>query len=85
MVLRSILSCFHAVAGDEELRIPLRKATPLSGSVAALAQLLSTPAVPTAEHAASPAEELNRSTSMTVHDENTAPTNGSIASHNLKL
>lgn len=87
------VSGLHAVAGDEELRLPLRKATPLSGEMASLAQLLSSPAAPALPVDAAPqVEEPNSSSSGTVHDENRAPPNGfpssgtpTVGSHTLKL
>jgi hypothetical protein len=74
-----------AVSGDEELRLPLRKATPLSGAMASLAALLSRPAAPA--QAALQADVPNGSSSAAVQDENTAPPNGAsiIASHTLKM
>jgi hypothetical protein len=75
----------HAVAGDKELRLPLRKATPLSGNMAALAQLLSKPVDPTPAQAAALAQEVDGSSAGGPQDENKAPPNGSVASHSLKL
>ena len=74
-----------AVSGDEELRLPLRKATPLSGKWASLAQVLSCGAE--VEQAAPEAPVPSGSNSGSVHDENKAPANGSatVASHTVKL
>lgn len=79
------MSGWHAVAGDEELRLPLRKASPVSADMASLAQLLSCPAAP-AEPGRGDDHKQN-GCSSSGHDENRAPPNGApaIASHVLKF
>ena len=63
----------------------MREAAPLSGDMALLAQLLSSPAPAPPAPAGEP--EPNGSSSGRLQDENTAPPNGMpiLASHDLKV
>lgn len=76
----------YAVSGDEELRLPLRKATPLSGKWASLAELLSSEAEVEKAKPEAPAPSGSNS-GGSGHDENKAPVNGSstVFSHTVKL